>query len=173
MTIRFFVNFALLAIPIAATLGILFGIQTHRQATGQTPLFAPKPLHGITKTRYCQKAFGIHPKSKGQEYTRKFLGGRNSSELRTSKDYRTQRKGRQAGDEEVLVQLDHGTWALRRISIPRAEVERQRGSRRRMGKTNTTICDVVISSRCLLLILVFPARLPTTPPLESSFQRCC
>lgn len=75
MTIRFFVNFALLAIPIAATLGILFGIQTHRQATGQTPLFAPKPLHGITKTRYCQKAFGIHPKSKGQEYTRKFLLG--------------------------------------------------------------------------------------------------
>lgn len=81
MTIRVLVNAALLAIPIAVTLGILFGLQSHRSATGQPPLFAPEPppiptpkpkapANGITKTRYCQKSIGITPETKGQQYTR-------------------------------------------------------------------------------------------------------
>jgi hypothetical protein len=81
MTIRVLVNAALLAIPIAVTLGILFGLQSHRSATGQPPLFAPEPPpiptpkpkvphNGITKTRYCQKSIGITPETKGQQYTR-------------------------------------------------------------------------------------------------------
>ncbi|KAL7915450.1 glycoside hydrolase family 12 protein [Trichoderma velutinum] len=81
MTIRILVNAALLAIPIAVTLGILFGLQSHRAATGQPPLFAPEPppiptpkppappKNGVTKTRYCQKSFGITPDTKGQQYT--------------------------------------------------------------------------------------------------------
>ncbi|KAL6879318.1 concanavalin A-like lectin/glucanase [Trichoderma novae-zelandiae] len=80
MTIRVLVNAALLAIPIAVTLGILFGLQAHRTATGQPPLFAPEPPpiptpkpkvphNGITKTRYCQKSIGITPDTKGQQYT--------------------------------------------------------------------------------------------------------
>lgn len=81
MTIRILVNAALLAIPIAVTLGILFGLQSHRAATGQPPLFAPEPppipspkppappKNGVTKTRYCQKSFGITPDTEGQQYT--------------------------------------------------------------------------------------------------------
>ncbi|PTB42660.1 uncharacterized protein TrAFT101_008251 [Trichoderma asperellum] len=80
MTIRILVNAALLAIPIAVTLGILFGLQSHRDATGQPPLFAPQPppiptpappkppKNGVTKTRYCQKSYGITPDTTGQQY---------------------------------------------------------------------------------------------------------
>lgn len=80
MTIRILVNVALLAIPIAVTLGILFGLQSHRDATGQPPLFAPQPppiptpappkppKNGVTKTRYCQKSYGITPDTTGQKY---------------------------------------------------------------------------------------------------------
>lgn len=68
MSVRFLVNFGLLAIPIGATLGILLGLQSHRAATGQAPLFVD---NSVTKTQYCQKAYGIHPQSLGEEYTRK------------------------------------------------------------------------------------------------------
>lgn len=80
MTIRILVNAALLAIPIAVTLGILFGLQSHRDATGQPPLFQPQPppiptpappkppKNGVTKTRYCEKSFGITPDTTGQKY---------------------------------------------------------------------------------------------------------
>ncbi|KAL6897492.1 glycoside hydrolase family 12 protein [Trichoderma evansii] len=79
MTIRILINAALLAIPIAVTLGILFGLQSHRDATGQPPLFAPQPppiptpspkpvKNGVTKTRYCEKSYGITPETSGQQY---------------------------------------------------------------------------------------------------------
>ncbi|KAI8720149.1 hypothetical protein NCS52_00459600 [Fusarium sp. LHS14.1] len=78
MTIRFLVNFGLLALPIAITLGILFGLEKHREATGGPPLFKPQPdptkpktpnNNGITVEQYCQKSYGIHPETKGQEFT--------------------------------------------------------------------------------------------------------
>jgi len=86
--IRFLVNFALLAIPIGVTLGILLGIDSHRQPTGQAPLYSPPAStggsgsgsggdspknNGVTKTQFCQNSFGITPKSKGQEYTRESI----------------------------------------------------------------------------------------------------
>ena len=80
---RWLVNFGLLAIPIASTLGILIGLQSHRDATGQAPLFTGDDgddgtgdggnvdKNGIEYIRNCDKAYGITPDSKGQEYTRK------------------------------------------------------------------------------------------------------
>ncbi|CRK11639.1 xyloglucan-specific endo-beta-1 like protein [Verticillium longisporum] len=72
LNFRFLVNVGLLGLPIAVTLGILFGLDQHRSATGQPPLWSPPgpPINnGITEETYCQRAFGIHPESKGQEYT--------------------------------------------------------------------------------------------------------
>ncbi|EQL01618.1 hypothetical protein G6O67_002817 [Ophiocordyceps sinensis] len=66
---RWLVNVGFLALPIAATLGILLGLQAHRQATGQTPLFVPPLDNKWVEKTYCQKSTGIHPESKGQEYT--------------------------------------------------------------------------------------------------------
>lgn len=80
-SLRWLVNLALLAPPIAITLGILFGLQAQRKATGDPPLFGGPndggdgggdeygPDNGFKQETYCQKAFGIHPDSKGQEYT--------------------------------------------------------------------------------------------------------
>lgn len=67
---RWLVNFGLLALPIAATIGILLGIQSQRQASGQPPLFVPKLDNKVVETTYCQKSFGVHPETKGQQYTR-------------------------------------------------------------------------------------------------------
>ncbi|KAF5003422.1 hypothetical protein FDECE_10019 [Fusarium decemcellulare] len=76
MTLRFFVNFGLLALPIAITLGILLGLEAHREATGGPPLFKPEPdptkpkkNNDVLTEQYCQKSFGVHPESDGQEYT--------------------------------------------------------------------------------------------------------
>ncbi|KAF4980493.1 hypothetical protein FZEAL_3504 [Fusarium zealandicum] len=69
MTVRFLVNFGLIALPIAITLGILLGLESGRQAAGKPPLFAPDKNNKVKIQQYCQKSFGIHPESKGQEYT--------------------------------------------------------------------------------------------------------
>ncbi|EXL91707.1 hypothetical protein FOIG_15226 [Fusarium odoratissimum NRRL 54006] len=76
MTIRFLVNFGLLALPIAITLGVLIGLNSSREASGGPPLFkpdpkptAPKKKNGITTEQHCQKSYGVHPDTKGQEYT--------------------------------------------------------------------------------------------------------
>lgn len=66
LNFRWLINVALLALPIAITLGVLFSIQTHRKSEGKPPLWTD---NGITEETYCQRAFGIHPESKGQEYT--------------------------------------------------------------------------------------------------------
>jgi hypothetical protein len=96
MVFRWIVNAGLLAVPIGATIGVLLGIESHRQATGQAPLFTPGGggggdgagggggggglsgggsgtgsggNNGITIYQYCQQAYGISPPSKGTEYT--------------------------------------------------------------------------------------------------------
>lgn len=83
MVLRWMVNAGLLAVPIGATVGVLLGIESHRQATGQAPLFSGGgdgdpgdgggPVvgggNGITISQYCQASYGISPASKGAEYT--------------------------------------------------------------------------------------------------------
>lgn len=85
------VNAGLLAVPIGTTVGVLMGIESHRQATGQAPLFSGGgggdvgggsdgdpggggtvvgSGNGITISQYCQASYGISPPSKGTEYTR-------------------------------------------------------------------------------------------------------
>ncbi|KZL69398.1 xyloglucan-specific endoglucanase [Colletotrichum incanum] len=73
---RWVVNFVLLAVPIGVTLGVLMGLDAGRSANGDKPLFTepdnpgtiPKN-NGITAMVSCDKAMGLHPLSKGQEYT--------------------------------------------------------------------------------------------------------
>ncbi|GKT92162.1 LOW QUALITY PROTEIN: xyloglucan-specific endoglucanase [Colletotrichum tofieldiae] len=77
---RWVVNFVLLAVPIGVTLGVLMGLDAGRSANGEKPLFTepdnpgtiPKN-NGITAMVSCDKAMGLHPLSKGQEYTPRFL----------------------------------------------------------------------------------------------------
>lgn len=59
-------SLVMLAIPIGVTLGILLGIDKHRAATGQQPLFQD---NSVSKDQYCQKAYGISPPSRGIQYT--------------------------------------------------------------------------------------------------------
>ncbi|PHH87320.1 hypothetical protein CDD83_9029 [Cordyceps sp. RAO-2017] len=66
---RWLVNVGFLALPVAATLGILLGLQMHRQSTGQAPLFGPPRDNKRVEKTYCQKSFGIHPDTRGLEYT--------------------------------------------------------------------------------------------------------
>lgn len=97
---RWLVNFGLLAVPIAATLGVLIGLQSHRDATGQAPLFTgddgddgtgdsggSSSKNGIEYIRNCDKAYGITPDSKGQEYTRKSSLGRFAIRLERAHSY--------------------------------------------------------------------------------------
>lgn len=76
----FLLNFVLVAIPIGSTVGVLLGIQGHRAATGQEPLFKPKeptgpgggpPKNddGIKIEYYCDETIGISPPSQGDHYT--------------------------------------------------------------------------------------------------------
>ena len=93
-------NFVLVAIPIGATLGTLLGIQSHRSASGQKPLFKPdhptdptnpggggggggggwggppkKGDNGITIESHCNETLGISPPSLGDHYTCKLMWG--------------------------------------------------------------------------------------------------
>lgn len=43
MALSLIVNAGLMALPIGGCLGTLFGIDAHRAANGQRPLFAPNP----------------------------------------------------------------------------------------------------------------------------------
>ena len=70
MGLRSLVSFGLIAIPIGATLGILLGLDAHRSATGQSPLFQDDT---VSINTYCQKAYGITPPSTGQQYTCKSI----------------------------------------------------------------------------------------------------
>lgn len=82
--LTFLVNFALLVIPIGVTLGILFGIDAQRSASGDAPIYTPQPSsvgggnpdggggtdNKLSTVMYCQKSYGITPDTKGQEFTR-------------------------------------------------------------------------------------------------------
>ncbi|KAE8164196.1 concanavalin A-like lectin/glucanase domain-containing protein [Aspergillus tamarii] len=76
MALQLLVNAGLLALPIGGSVGTLMGIDAHRQATGQRPLFYNEisndgsiSRNGITNTRYCDLFNPITPKSNGQLYT--------------------------------------------------------------------------------------------------------
>lgn len=100
MALSLIVNAGLMALPIGGCLGTLFGIDAHRAATGQRPLFAPDPSenkgtsdstgggqdstgggsgsgdgtsdNGVQNNPYCQSSYGISPPSKnGESFTRK------------------------------------------------------------------------------------------------------
>ncbi|PHH62840.1 hypothetical protein CDD81_6640 [Ophiocordyceps australis] len=66
---RWLVNVGLLVLPIAVTLGILLGLQSSRSSSGQSPLFSPPIDNKWVEKMFCQKSFGIHPETKGQQYT--------------------------------------------------------------------------------------------------------
>lgn len=99
MVFRWIVNAGLLVVPIGATIGVLLGIESHRQATGQAPLFAGDGdsdgstgggnviggSNGITISQYCQASYGVSPPSKGLEYTCKWdlLGAQENPHLQT------------------------------------------------------------------------------------------
>jgi hypothetical protein len=77
MGLLWIINFVLLSIPIGATLGVLLGIQSHRAAAGEEPLFQPAPPgpgeapddDRITVKAYCNETIGISPPSQGDHYT--------------------------------------------------------------------------------------------------------
>lgn len=85
---RLLVNGVLLAIPIGASLGVLFGIDAYRSNHGQAALFSGDTdgtgsggstgssgstvtNNGVNSTIYCQLSYGITPASKGEQFTRK------------------------------------------------------------------------------------------------------
>lgn len=95
------VNAVLVAIPVGGSVGALMGIDAHRSATGQKPLFTGGSNDGISSggsgtggsdstgggggghgtvtnngvqnTQYCDLSWGITPPSKTEQYTRKYL----------------------------------------------------------------------------------------------------
>ena len=77
------VSLALFILPIAVSLGLLIGLDAVRSNNGQAPLFPPgsNPAPGgfglgggggdkLTSELFCQKATGVTPSTKGQQYTR-------------------------------------------------------------------------------------------------------
>jgi hypothetical protein len=88
------INAVLVAIPVGGSVGALMGIDAHRAATGQKPLFtggtnddgpstggsggstgggsdAIPHNNGITPIQHCDLSYGIVPPSKTEQYTRK------------------------------------------------------------------------------------------------------
>ncbi|KAJ5897348.1 hypothetical protein N7504_007636 [Penicillium tannophilum] len=82
---RLLVNGVLLAIPIGASLGVLFGIDAYRSNHGQAALFSGDTdgtgsggstgsggtvtNNGVNSTNYCQLSYGITPASTGEQFT--------------------------------------------------------------------------------------------------------
>jgi hypothetical protein len=80
------VNAVLVAIPVGGSVGALMGIDAHRAATGQKPLFtggtnddgtstgggsdAIPHNNGITTVQHCDLSYGIIPPSKTEQFTR-------------------------------------------------------------------------------------------------------
>lgn len=81
------INAVLVAIPVGGSVGALMGIDAHRAATGQKPLFtggtddgfnsgtggATPHDNGITTVSHCDLSYGIIPPSKTEQYTRESL----------------------------------------------------------------------------------------------------
>lgn len=91
------VNAVLVAIPVGGSVGALMGIDAHRAATGQKPLFTggtnndgtdsgssgsdstgsggghdTVTNNGVQNTQYCELSWGITPPSKSEQYTREY-----------------------------------------------------------------------------------------------------
>lgn len=66
MGLRSLVSLGFLLLPVAVTLGILLGLQAHREARGMPPPFVSNKVSTDT---YCQRAFGISPDTRGLQYT--------------------------------------------------------------------------------------------------------
>ncbi|KAK5064958.1 hypothetical protein LTR84_000792 [Exophiala bonariae] len=66
MGLRSLVSAGFLLLPIAVTLGLLLGLQAHREARGMPPPFVSNKVSTDT---YCQRAFGISPATRGLQYT--------------------------------------------------------------------------------------------------------
>lgn len=86
---RWLVNAGLLILPVGTTIGVLIGVDSHRQATGQEPIFnnpgtgtpgtggggggnGNKNDDSVTSQLYCQKQVGVSPPSSGVKYMCKF-----------------------------------------------------------------------------------------------------
>ena len=94
MALRLLVNTGLLAIPIGGAVGTLMGLDAHRSATGQPPLFTPDGHsgsggssggsgdstgggqghtgttdNGVTNTQYCELSYGVQPPTQGEAFT--------------------------------------------------------------------------------------------------------
>ncbi|KAL5329459.1 hypothetical protein ACEPPN_002971 [Leptodophora sp. 'Broadleaf-Isolate-01'] len=82
---RWLVNAGLLILPVGTTIGVLIGVDSHRQATGQEPIFnnpgtgtpgtggggggnGNKNDDSVTSQLYCQKQVGVSPPSSGVKY---------------------------------------------------------------------------------------------------------
>lgn len=88
------VNAVLVAIPVGGSVGALMGLDAHRAATGQKPLFTGGnnsddstggsdstggggghntiTNNGVEHTQYCELSWGITPPSKTEQYTRRY-----------------------------------------------------------------------------------------------------
>ncbi|KAL2064672.1 hypothetical protein VTL71DRAFT_3810 [Oculimacula yallundae] len=90
MILEWVLDAVLLTLPIGTTIGTLRGIDLHRQATGQEPLFRPvggkgrgssgnngegnsstiiSGNNGITVSEYCGRQSAVTPSSVGSQYT--------------------------------------------------------------------------------------------------------
>ncbi|KAK0130066.1 hypothetical protein ONS96_000603 [Cadophora gregata f. sp. sojae] len=79
---RWLVNAGLLILPVGTTIGVLMGVDSHRAATGQEPIFnnpnggtgtgdggtGNKNDDRITSQLYCQKQVGVSPPSSGVRF---------------------------------------------------------------------------------------------------------
>lgn len=82
---RWLVNAGLLILPVGTTIGVLIGVDSQRQASGQEPIFnnpgtetpggggtGNKADDRITYKFQCEKQIGISPPSSGVQYMCKF-----------------------------------------------------------------------------------------------------
>ncbi|PBP15331.1 glycoside hydrolase family 12 protein, partial [Diplocarpon rosae] len=103
----------LLALPVGTTVGVLLGLDSHRQSQGQAPLFNGENGRGggagggssrdnrVTNSQYCQKQVGISPASTGVQYICKHT-------------LRGRRAGSRIGHRWTLVTTFHnGTYATK------------------------------------------------------------
>ncbi|XMA20445.1 hypothetical protein WAI453_013236 [Rhynchosporium graminicola] len=88
LNFRWLVNAGLLILPVGTTVGVLMGVDSHRQTTGQEPLFnTPSSGPGtgggtgnpsddrITTEVHCEKQTGRIAPTRGVQYIRKFCAG--------------------------------------------------------------------------------------------------
>ncbi|PVH74253.1 glycoside hydrolase family 12 protein [Cadophora sp. DSE1049] len=86
LNFRWLVNAGLLILPVGTTIGVLLGVDSHRAATGQEPIFnTPNGGTGtgggggggntgnkgddrVTSQLYCQKQVGVSPASSGVRF---------------------------------------------------------------------------------------------------------